>query len=86
MVLYLSTLIKRFDKETGLWIISSVDDSIDNTKPLPCQPNESFEEFIKRARKEFFEGKRNSKKSVRKGHCWWDSCEPGSVRKGFVRW
>jgi len=55
-------------------------------KPLPKQPNETHEEFLERARKEFFEGKRNSEKTVRKGYCWWDSDKPNSVRKGFVWW
>ena len=42
-------------------------------KPLPCEPDETYEEFLARARKEFFvDGIRDYEGSkTRKGHVWW---------------
>ena len=47
--------------------------TMNDKKPLPRQPDESHEEFMKRARDEFYRlGLRDSKPSVRKGYVWWD--------------
>ena len=46
--------------------------TMNDKKPLPRQPDETHEEFLERARDEFYrQGIRDSKPSVRKGHVWW---------------
>ena len=78
--------MKKNDKKTHIlgieplhmhcdcWICLGVDFmKEEKKKPLPRQPNESHEEFLERARDEFYrQGIRDSKPSVRKGHVWWD--------------